>query len=100
MIISNEKQERLPQAPRVPLPQLAEFLAPLRVHFTQGPGAETLRRYLTGLLSQHPNKNCDTLAGVVPEPTQQHRNHLLTDMVSDGHTLNHQLIARMRTLPT
>src|SRR2546426_2936939 len=100
MIISNEKQERLPQAPRVPLPELAEFLAPLRVHFTQGPSAETLRRYLTGLLSEHPNKNCDTLAEVVPETNQQQFHHLLTDMVWDEHALNRQRIARMWTLPS
>jgi hypothetical protein len=48
MSLSAQKRERLPQAPRAPLPELAEFLAPLRVHFTQGPSAETLRQYLTG----------------------------------------------------
>jgi SRSO17 transposase len=100
MIINNEKQERLPQAPRVPLPELAEFLAPLRVHFTQGPSAETLRQYLTGLLSEHPNKNCDTLAEVVPQTNEQQLNHLLTDMVWDENSLNRQRIARMRTLPS
>ena len=56
MSIKSPNQERLPQAPRAPLPELAEFLAPLRVHFTQGPSAETLRQYLTGLLSEQPNK--------------------------------------------
>ena len=49
MIIRTRNQDRLPQAPREPLPELAEFLAPLRVHFTQGPSAETLRQYVTGL---------------------------------------------------
>jgi SRSO17 transposase len=98
MIISNQKKERLPQAPRAPLPELAEFLAPLRVPFTQGPSAETLRQYLTGLLSEHPNKNCDTLAAVVPETNQQQFNHLLTDMVWDETALNQQRIARMRGL--
>jgi SRSO17 transposase len=77
---------------------LAEFLAPLRVHFTQGPSAETLRQYLTGLLSEHPNKNCDTLPEVVPETNQQQFNHLLTDMVWDETALNRQRIARMWTL--
>jgi hypothetical protein len=38
------KQERMPQAPRTPLPELAEFLAPLRVQFIQGPSAATLRQ--------------------------------------------------------
>src|SRR5712691_7947466 len=100
MTTKNTKQERLPQAPRTPLPELAEFLAPLRVHFTQGPSAETLRQYLTGLLSEHPNKNCDTLAEVVPETTGQQFHHLLTDMVWDETALNRQRIDQMRTLPS
>jgi SRSO17 transposase len=100
MNISNKKQERLPQAPRAPLPELAEFLAPLRVHFTQGPSAETLRQYLTGLLSEHPNKNCDTLAEVVPETTEQQFHHLLTEMVWDETARNRQRIAQMQTLPS
>ena len=41
---SQPQQERLPQVPRTPLPALAEFLAPLRVHCTQGPSADTLRQ--------------------------------------------------------
>jgi SRSO17 transposase len=90
----------LPQAPHTPLPELAEFLAPLRVHFTQGPSAETLRQYLTGLLSEHPNKNCDTLPEVVPETNQQQFNHLLTDMVWDEQALNRQRIAQMQRLPS
>src|SRR5215207_6435575 len=98
MRIKRAKQERWPQAPREPLPELAEFLAPLRVPFTQGPSAETLRQYLTGLLSEHPNKTCDTLAEVVPETTEQQFNPLLTDRVWDETALNHQRIARMRTL--
>ncbi|MGH8006721.1 MAG: IS701 family transposase, partial [Candidatus Binatia bacterium] len=95
MGIRNKKRERLPQAPRAPLPELAEFLVPLRVHFTQGPSAETLRQYLTGLLSEHPNKNCDTLPEVVPETNEQQFQHLLTDMVWDENVLNRQRIARM-----
>ena len=97
---SNKKQERLPQAPRAPLPELAEFLAPLRVQFTQGPSAETLRQYLTGLLSEHPNKNCDTLAEVVPDTSEQQFQHLLTEMVWDERALNRQRIAQMQTLPS
>jgi SRSO17 transposase len=100
MIISNEKQARLPQAPRAPLPELAEFLAPLRVHFPQGPSAETWRQYLTGLLSAHPNKNCDTLAAVVPETTEQQFHPLLTDLVWDENSLNRQRIAQLQTLPS
>jgi hypothetical protein len=46
MIINNKKHERLLQTPRMPLLELAEFLAPLRVHFTQGSSAKTLHQYL------------------------------------------------------
>ena len=98
MITKKQKQERLPQAPRAPVPELAEFLAPVRVHFSQGPSAETLRQYLSGLLSEHPNKNCDTLAEIVPESNQQQFHHLLTDMVWDESALNRQRIARMRAI--
>jgi len=100
MISKNRKPARLPQAPRAPLPELAEFLAPLRVYFTQGASAETLRQYLTGLLSEHLNKKCDTLAEAVPETNQQQFNHLLTDMMWDESALNRQRIAQMQTLPS
>ena len=88
--------DRLPQAPREPLPELAEFLVPMRVQFTQGPSVETLRQYVTGLLTEHPNKNCDTLATVVPETNEQQLQHLLTEMVWDEQALNRQRIAQMQ----
>jgi SRSO17 transposase len=93
------KQERMPQVPQTPLPELAEFLAPLRVHFTQGPRAETLRQYVSGLLSEHPNKNCDTLAAVMPQMSEQQLQYLLTDMVWEEQALNRQRIGQMLALP-
>jgi hypothetical protein len=98
MRTKKQTQERVPQAPRAPLPELAEFLAPLRVQCTQGPSAETLRQYLTGVLSEHPNKNCDTLAAIIPGTKEQQLQHLLTDMVWDETALNRQRIARRQTL--
>jgi SRSO17 transposase len=100
MLTKNTQQERLPQAPRTPLPELAEFLAPLRVHFTQGPRAETLRQYRTGLLSEPPNKNCDTWAEVVPETTEQQFTPLLTDLVWAETALNRPRSAQRQTLPS
>jgi SRSO17 transposase len=91
-------QERMPQIPQTPLPELAEFLAPLRVHFRQGASAETLRQYVSGLLSEQPNKNCDTLAAVMPERSEQQLQYLLTDMVWDEEALNRQRIAQMVAL--
>src|SRR5437762_8156073 len=69
---------RIPQAPAEPLPELAEFLAPFRVHFHRSEGPQTLERYLTGLLTEHPHKNCDTLAQVVPGTSEQRLQGLLT----------------------
>jgi len=72
----------------------------MRVQFTQGPSAETLRQYLTGLLTEHPNKNCDTLATVVSDTNEQQLQHLLTEMVWDEGALNRERIAQMQSLPS
>lgn len=91
---------RLPRAPEVPLPELAEFLAPFEVHFVQRPSAKSLERYVTGLLTEHPTKNCDTLAQVLPGTSEQRLQYLLTDMAWDHDDLNRQRVRRMRDLPT
>jgi hypothetical protein len=75
---------RLPRAPEAPLPELSEFLAPFNVHFVQRPSARMLERYVTGLLTEHPDKNCDTLSTVVPGTSEQRLQHLLTDMAWDA----------------
>ena len=94
------KLKRLPQAPSEPLPELAEFLAPLRPKFTFDRSFTSLARYLTGLLTEHPQKNCDTLAQVVPGTTQQNLQYLLTDLVWDEQALNRQRIRQMLQLPS
>lgn len=91
---------RLPRAPEAPLPELAEFLAPLAVHFVQRPSARSLERYVTGLLTEHPTKNCDTLAQVLPDTSAQRLQYLLTDMAWDHADLNRQRVRRMLALPT
>jgi hypothetical protein len=50
------KTTRIPHAPSSPLPELAEFLVPFRIHFQRSEGPQTLGRYLTGLLTELPNK--------------------------------------------
>lgn len=82
------------------MPKLAEFLAPFRVHFAQGPSAGVLDRYVTGLLTEHPNKNCQTLAEVVPNTNDQSLNNLLTDMAWDEQDLNRQRVQKMSALET
>src|SRR5512144_902933 len=94
------KTTRIPHAPSTPLPELAEFLAPFRVHFRPGEVPQALERYLTGLLTEHPNKNCDTLAQVVPGTSEQRLQGLLTAMAWDEDDLNRQRVQRVLCLPT
>ena len=81
------------------MPELAEFLAPFRVPFTRREGPAALERYCTGLLTEHPNKNCDTLAGLVPGTSEQRLQGLLTAMTWDDDDLNRQRVGAMAALP-
>jgi hypothetical protein len=94
------KTTRIPHAPSAPLPELAEFLAPFRAHFKRSEGPQALERYLTGLLTEHPNKNCDTIAQVVPGTSEQRLQGLLTAMAWDEDDLNRQRVRRLLALPT
>jgi SRSO17 transposase len=51
-------------------------------------------------LTEHPNKNCDTLAAVVPGTSEQQLQGLLTDMVWDEVDLTRQRVAILKALRT
>jgi SRSO17 transposase len=91
---------RIPLATAEPLPELAQFLAPFHVHFARSEGPHAVERYLTGLLTEHPNKNCDTIAQVVPGTSEQSLQGLLTAMTWDENDLNRQRVQTLLTLPT
>jgi SRSO17 transposase len=91
---------REPHAPAAPLPELDEFLRPFHVHFCRSEGRQALERYLTGLLTEHPNKNCDTIAQVVPNTHPQRLHNLLTGMAWDHDDLNRQRVRTLTALPT
>jgi SRSO17 transposase len=91
---------RIPQAPTTPLPELAEFLEPFRAHFRRSEGRQTLERYLCGLLTEHPNKNCDTIAQVVPGTSEQRLQGLMTSIDWDEEDLNGQRLRTMIQMPT
>jgi len=95
-----EKIKRIPQAPNEPMPELAEFLAQFQVHFNRRESRHATERYLTGLLTEHPNTNCDTLASIVPQISEQSLQGLVTVMAWNEHDLNRQRVQVMRTLPT
>lgn len=90
---------RIPLAPTAPLPELQAFLQPFHVQFTRSEGRQSLERYLTGLLTEHPNKNCDTLAQVVPGTSEQRLQGLLTQIHWDHDDLNRQRVRQLLTLP-
>jgi SRSO17 transposase len=82
------------------LPELDAFLRPFHVHFARSEGRQSLERYLTGLLTEHNNKNCDTLAQVVPGTSQQRLHNLLTGIAFDHDDLNDQRVRTLQQLPT
>jgi SRSO17 transposase len=91
---------RMPHAPTQPLPELAEFLRPFHVHFARSEGRHALERYLTGLLTELPNKNCDTIAQTIPGTSEQQLQGLLTTTAWDADDLNRQRVERMLELPS
>jgi SRSO17 transposase len=55
---------------------------------------------VTGLLTDHPNKNCDTLAAVLPGTSEQRLQALLTTMDWDETAANRKRVALMTGLKT
>jgi SRSO17 transposase len=92
--------KREPHAPSAALPELDEFLRPFHVHFGRSEGRQSLERYLTGLLTEHHNKNCDTIAQVVPGTNKQRLHNLLTGIAFNEDDLNDQRVRTLMRLPT
>jgi SRSO17 transposase len=82
------------------MPALDAFLRPLHVHFARSEATHALERYLTGMFTEHPNKNCDTIAAVVPGTSEQSLQGLLTAMSWDEDDLNKQRVQDLLALPT
>jgi SRSO17 transposase len=85
----------VPKASPAPLPELASFLAPFAPLFRRSQSRESLERYVTGLLTDLPRKNCDTIAGAVAGTSTERLQHLLTDADWDSRALDE---ARVRLL--
>jgi SRSO17 transposase len=69
----------VPKASPDPLPELATFLTPFAPLFRRSQSRESLERYITGLLTDLPRKNCDTIAAAVAGTSTERLQHLLTD---------------------
>jgi SRSO17 transposase len=79
----------------VELPELQEFLDAFQVRFRRPEGRKALERYTTGLLTELPNKNCDTLARAVPGSSEQRLQEFLTNMQWDEEDLNRQRVRKL-----
>src|SRR5688572_32782164 len=77
------------------LPELQEFLACFQVRFRRPEGRAALERYTTRLLTELPNKNCDTIAQAVPGTSEQRLQEFLTNMQWDEADLNRQRVEKM-----
>jgi SRSO17 transposase len=79
----------------VELRELQEFLGAFQIRFRRPEGRRALERYTTGLLTELPNKNCDTLAQAVPGSSEQRLQEFLTNMQWDEADLNRQRVQKM-----
>lgn len=77
------------------LPELEDFLSTFKVRFGRLEAQSALERYLTGLLTELPNKNCDTMARAVPGTHEQRLQGFLTTMQWDEEELNRQRVEKM-----
>src|SRR5215207_7833371 len=69
----------VPKASSDPLPEIAEFLEPFASLFRRYQSRHSLKRYITGLLTDLDRKNCDTIAAALAGTSTERLQHLLTD---------------------
>jgi hypothetical protein len=60
------------------LPEVQAFLNTVPVRFRRPEGGQALERYMTGLLTELPNQNGDTMAQAIPETSAQRWQEFLT----------------------
>lgn len=94
------KAERIPRAPAQPLDELMSFLKEVNIEFGDVRRERAMERYVTGLLTDHPNKNCQTLAEVLPGTSEQRLQALLTTMDWDETEANKRRVAVLRAMNT
>jgi SRSO17 transposase len=82
----------VPKASPAPLPELATSLQPFASLFRRSTSRESVERYLTGLLTDLPRKNCDTIAAAVAGTSTERLQHLLTDATWDPQALDQQRV--------
>ena len=95
VVVSCMHTSAVPKASPATLPELATSLAPFAPLFRRSTSRASVERYLTGLLTDLPRKNCDTIAAAVAGTSTERLQHLLTDATWEPRALDQQ---RVRTL--
>jgi SRSO17 transposase len=86
------KMHVVPKASPATLPELATYLEPFAPLFRRSTSRESLERYVTGLVTDLPQQNCDTIAAAVAATSTERLQHLLTDAVWEPLTLDQQRV--------
>jgi SRSO17 transposase len=86
------KVKRPVRAPEEPLDELMTYLNAVGIAFGDKRRDHAMERYVTGLLTDHPNKNCDTLGAVLAGTNEQRLQALLTTMAWDETEANQKRI--------
>jgi SRSO17 transposase len=95
VVVSRRHTSVVPTASPAPLPDLATYLEPFAPLLRRSTSRESVERYLTGLLTDLPRKNCDTIAAAVAGTSTERLQHLLTDATWEPQALDAQ---RVQTL--
>src|SRR6476660_2221133 len=82
----------VPKAAPEPLPALATYLTPFAGVFHRAQSRQSLERYLTGLLTDLPRKNCDAISAAVVGTSTERLQHLLTDATWEPQALDQQRV--------
>jgi SRSO17 transposase len=89
------KTHVVPKASPDTLPELTPYLAPFAPLFRRSTSRESVERYVTGLLTDLPRKNCDTIAAAVAGTSTERLQHLLTDATWDPQALDQQRVTAL-----
>jgi SRSO17 transposase len=77
------------------LPEVPVLLNTFQVRCRRPEGGQALARYLTGLLTELPNKNGETTAQAIPAPSAQRWQECLTNLPWDEEDLNRQRVQKL-----
>src|SRR5215470_8497529 len=100
VVVSPMHTSVVPKASPETLPELATYLAPFAPLFRRSTSRASVERYLTGLLTDLPRKNCDTIAAAVAGTSTERLQHLLTDATWEPQALaQHRVTALVAQSP-